>query len=368
MMRTVTDSLKPHVTFKLTDGEFDDLQEGLSKERESSAPDLGKLFSLPCNRMSVWLHHPGGNIGCYEIMPCALGDQHFVFLHGGFLHQGTVCETRFNTLHGAWIDCFGKVRSCRLVQNSIHEITVSLDRPVDVGQIAPAAVRRHVLLADDDEFSAEITKVHLSELNATVEHVTTGRLAVEKALETRFDLIIMELRMAEMDGHTATKSLREKGYDGRIAIVSAHTDEESRACALEAGCDRFIGRPFEVEEILEAVNFSKEEPLLSTLAGSPAFQTIINRWISRLPAAIRALRDARESCNQKELERIARELRSTGAACGFAPITQAAHELESMLASSESVEESSSAVGKLERLCGLVRTAELSCRSAEEPF
>ena len=356
-------SLKPHVTLRLTDGEFDDMQGRLSIERERLALDLGQLFSLPCKRMPVFLHQPGGDSGCFEIMPCALGERHFVFLHGGFLHEGTLCEARFNTLHGSWTDRIGMVRNCRHVQNSIHEIVVSFTEPVDVGQIAPAAVRRHILLAEDDELSAEIIKVHLSESNATVEHVTNGRLAVDKGLEKRFDLIIMDLRMPEMDGLTATKSLREKGYDGRIVMLSAHTDEESRASALEAGCDIFIGKPFNPDEILKALNFSEEEPLVSTLAGSPTFQTIINRWVGQLPELVRALREARRSCDREKLEEIARELRSKGTACGFEPISLAAHTLESLLDSSESIESISCAVTKLENLCTLARMVDVPCPS-----
>lgn len=353
-MQDLKDSTSPHVTFTLTDHELDDLRSRLSDDRERFVPDLGHLFSLPRNRMSVVLQHPGGNSGCFEIMPCGLGEENFVFLHGGFLHEGTVCETRFTTLHGAWIDRVGKVKHCRLVQNSIHEITVSFAKPVEVGIIALAAVKRHILVAEDDEFSAEIAKVHLAELYSTVEHVTTGRLAVEKALEKRFDLIIMDFRMPEMDGIEATKLLREKGYDGAIAMVSAYNDEESRTRALEAGCDRFIGKPFTAEEILEVLNVTSEEPLVSTFAGSTAFHSIINRWVSQLPNMIRSLREARRSCDREELQGIARELRSKGTACGFEPISQAAQRLESALASSESVREISSAAASLERLCGAV--------------
>ena len=146
-------------------------------------------------------------------------------------------------------------------------------------------------------------------------------------------------------------------------MISAHTDEESRAGALEAGCDVFIGKPFNPDEILKALNITQEEPLVSTLAGSPTFQAIINRWVAQLPEMIRALREARRSCDKEKLEEIARELRSKGTACGFEPISHAAHHLESLLASCESVEAISSAVSKLENLCALARTVDVPCHS-----
>lgn len=354
-MTNETNTLKPHVTFKLTDREFEAMKIRLSNERERHTANLGRLYPFSQNQMSVLLHQPGGNSGCFEIMPCAIGDQHFVFLHGCFLHEGTICKMRFTTLHGAWIDRVGRVQNCRLVQNSIHEIIVYMEESVDVAEIVPSAVKRHVLLAEDDDLSAEIVKVHLSELNITMQHVTNGRLAVEKAFEKRFDLIILDLKMPEMDGITATKMLREKGYDGRVIILSAHTDAESQARALEAGCDLFLSKPFEAEKILEALNLSKGEPLISTLAGSPTFQPIINRWVSQLSERILAISKARKNCDREALNDVARELRSTAAACGFDPISQTALELESKIESSDTDELVSCAAAQLESLCRLAR-------------
>ena len=76
-----------------------------------------------------------------------------------------------------------------------------------------------------------------------VDSAATGPEGLAKAQTGKFDLILLDIAMPEMDGLAATKTLREKGHHGRIAILSAHTDEESRTRALEAGCDVITEKP-----------------------------------------------------------------------------------------------------------------------------
>lgn len=67
----------------------------------------------------------------------------------------------------------------------------------------------------------------------------------------QLDLIFLDIMMPEMDGIETGKILRERGYDGKIIMVSAMTDRFKEAFTIDAF--RFVTKPFEKEEIYEAL-------------------------------------------------------------------------------------------------------------------
>jgi CheY-like chemotaxis protein len=100
-----------------------------------------------------------------------------------------------------------------------------------------------ILLAEDDPLIARMLSLRLSLKGHRVDLAENGRMALKMALATPYDLVLMDMHMPVMDGHEATRRLRESGYLGLIVAVTASVMSEESHAALDSGCDSYIGKP-----------------------------------------------------------------------------------------------------------------------------
>jgi len=80
---------------------------------------------------------------------------------------------------------------------------------------------------------------------------TDGEQAVKLALEMRPALILMDLSLPKLDGLEATKKIRKHKGFGKVPIVavSAHDSPESRNEALAAGCNEYVAKPIDFDQL-----------------------------------------------------------------------------------------------------------------------
>ena len=116
----------------------------------------------------------------------------------------------------------------------------------------------NVLLAEDNPINQQLALEFLQRAGATVAIAATGTEAVHQASTTDFDIVFMDIHMPEMDGLTATRKLRERGYDVPIVAVSADALEERKQTALDAGCNAYITKPIDIDALIFAVEESVE--------------------------------------------------------------------------------------------------------------
>ncbi|MBV8166714.1 MAG: response regulator [Alphaproteobacteria bacterium] len=129
----------------------------------------------------------------------------------------------------------------------------------------PAFAAR-ILVAEDNAVNQEVAVGMLSNLGCRVVTVPNGRAAVEAAARERFDLILMDCEMPEMDGFAATKHIRESersvtaapetlDQPRRVPIVAvtAHALAEMRQQCIDAGMDDFVTKPFDEKQLTEAL-------------------------------------------------------------------------------------------------------------------
>jgi signal transduction histidine kinase/CheY-like chemotaxis protein len=114
-------------------------------------------------------------------------------------------------------------------------------------RIRPAsAVGLRVLLAEDNSINAILTRTLLQRQGCHVECVVNGLEAINAARTGAHDLILMDVRMPEMDGIQASKILRSEGYRGAIVALTADAFEDDRKACLAVGMDDFLTKPLEV--------------------------------------------------------------------------------------------------------------------------
>ena len=113
-----------------------------------------------------------------------------------------------------------------------------------------------VLVADDHEINRRAVRLVLEPLGAEIVDVSDGRAALNAAMERPFDIIIMDVRMPEMDGHEATRQIRARdgvNRDTPIVAVTADTDGPDIEACLSAGMNLFVGKPIDPARLIDAV-------------------------------------------------------------------------------------------------------------------
>jgi two-component system, OmpR family, response regulator RegX3 len=105
-----------------------------------------------------------------------------------------------------------------------------------------------ILLVEDDPSVAASVIDGLVNASMEVDHVSTGKEAVSKALSENFELILLDLGLPDMDGQDVCRSVREKSSTP-IIILSARSEEIDRVLALEFGADDYMVKPFGMREL-----------------------------------------------------------------------------------------------------------------------
>jgi PAS domain S-box-containing protein len=104
-----------------------------------------------------------------------------------------------------------------------------------------------VLIADDNEINVLVLTAFLQHWGVEVDVVTTGKQAVDRVQERDYDLVLMDLRMPEMDGYAATRTIRAlpdpKLHNLPIFAVSASTRMGNQHELDTAGFTAFVGKP-----------------------------------------------------------------------------------------------------------------------------
>lgn len=112
------------------------------------------------------------------------------------------------------------------------------------------------LVVEDFEDSRFMMRQLLEMAGHKVVEATDGEQAVRVALEKKPTIILMDLSLPKLDGLAATREIRRhKGLrDVPILAVSAHDGEESRTAALAAGCDEYMTKPIDFDELTTLVH------------------------------------------------------------------------------------------------------------------
>jgi|SRR5579863_2125349 len=132
------------------------------------------------------------------------------------------------------------------------------DATVSVGTsraAGPEALR--ILLVEDNAINQTVAVRLLEKQGYTVQVAPNGREALAALEKSRFDLVLMDLQMPEMDGFEATRAIRQKelGGGGHLPIIAmtAHAMKGDREQCLAAGMDDYLSKPIEKEKLYQTV-------------------------------------------------------------------------------------------------------------------
>ena len=132
----------------------------------------------------------------------------------------------------------------------IHNINGQIDSNNDK---KPSEFSGHVLIAEDVETNRLLMNTLLNRMGLETTTAKDGNEAVQKALANKYDLILMDIQMPNMNGYEATKALREAGIKTPIVALTACAMKEDEQKCLEAGCDDYLTKPIDRRQLLEKI-------------------------------------------------------------------------------------------------------------------
>ncbi len=110
-----------------------------------------------------------------------------------------------------------------------------------------------LLLADDEKELSNALVAILKHSNYTVDAVYNGNDALDYALSSDYDGIILDIMMPGLDGMEVLKKIRDKGISSPVLFLTAKTEVEDRIKGLDLGADDYLPKPFDTGELLARV-------------------------------------------------------------------------------------------------------------------
>jgi DNA-binding response OmpR family regulator len=112
-----------------------------------------------------------------------------------------------------------------------------------------------VLVVDDDPQVLRLMRVNLELEGYDVVSAPDGEEALEAVLERRPDVVVCDVMMPGIDGLTVLRTLRANPRTSKIpfVVVSAKAQRADVKAALDLGADKYITKPFDPQELLDAV-------------------------------------------------------------------------------------------------------------------
>jgi DNA-binding response OmpR family regulator len=154
----------------------------------------------------------------------------------------------------------------------------------------------HVLVVEDDVGLARQIASALTEAGHDPIIVHNGERALNKAKETPFDLIVLDIILPGIDGFDVMRQLRSQHMASRVLMLTARGEVKDRITGLQLGADDYLPKPFAMRELVARVNALgrryPEEPVLSLRVGDLTFDLanhVVHRRTRKIDLSAREL-------------------------------------------------------------------------------
>ncbi len=189
-----------------------------------------------------------------------------------------------------------------------------------------------LLVVDDNPENTFLIEAFLEKQSLLLDFASDGAEAVEKRKTSDYDMILMDVQMPVMDGYTATRAIRaweasESVKAVPIVALTAHALAGASEEAREAGCDGYLSKPVEREDLIAAI--ARHGACASTPV---AYESTIEKrrpaFLNNRRTDILKLHEAIAAGDLTCVQRIGHDCRGIGKADGFPAISEAGAELQ----------------------------------------
>ena len=194
-----------------------------------------------------------------------------------------------------------------------------------VPKSVPSGASLRILVAEDNEFNAQLLEQLLGRRGHNVRVATNGREALDLAETDAFDLLLLDVHMPELDGFQVIQAIRERERPagGRLPVIAltARSRKEDRERCLAAGMDDFLSKPISATDLWAAVervaagrptvNLLDPRAVLAACGGdNDILARICQAFRSGLPGQLEAVQAALRAGKASQLREAAHRLSS----------------------------------------------------------
>lgn len=196
-----------------------------------------------------------------------------------------------------------------------------------------------ILVIDDADVIRTALKKFLSDYNIDVLTCSDGLEGLQKAVEYKPQLIILDLMMPNLDGIRMLRVLKvlEDVKQIPVIVITGHTNKENVVAAMEAGAEKIVSKPLSKDSMIKAIDdVLGKSFLVSTkrfssfsAADKEQFMREIKKFfISSIVTKKESIRQSLSNRNRELLKLVLHELKGSGGTAGFSKITEQCAELE----------------------------------------
>ena len=121
---------------------------------------------------------------------------------------------------------------------------------VGVAKLPPGKI----LVVDDGQANRRLIKLILERAGCTVDEAENGQIGFEKATQSHYDVVLMDMQMPVLDGYQATKKLRDHDYTKPVLALTANAMTGDQEKCAKAGCDGFLAKPVDIDKLLATLS------------------------------------------------------------------------------------------------------------------
>ena len=220
--------------------------------------------------------------------------------------------------------------------------------PTRLPTIAPAASLR-VLVAEDNPINQRVAMLLLERVGHRVDIVGNGLEALEAVRARPYDLVLMDMRMPEMDGLTATRRIRAEvpaPRQPRVVALTANARTDDRDACREAGMDDFLSKPIRFGELMRVLRATARrasppvesgldrsvlEKLREVFASRPgSFRGLVDEYLASVERRIPEIEEALARGDAEVAERAAHSLKGASGQMGARAVMAESLRIEQM--------------------------------------
>ncbi len=133
-----------------------------------------------------------------------------------------------------------------------HGVSIKMPNQLS-NQISQSSSTAGILVVDDEPRMLDSLKVLLAQGNYRIETAQGGKAACQLLNASKYDLVLLDLRMGDLNGHQVMRFMADKGIDTSIIVISGETSFTAVSTALRRGAQDYIKKPFVVEELVATI-------------------------------------------------------------------------------------------------------------------